>query len=71
LSEAVEASQCYFFENWWTKLKCPLFLKPLTTVVQENYQPFYPSEPFRIIHFTMRHPVRWGSTFSSNDLDLY
>ena len=24
LSEAVEASQCYFFENWWMKLKCPL-----------------------------------------------
>ena len=22
LSEAVEASLCYFFENWWMKLKC-------------------------------------------------
>jgi hypothetical protein len=20
--EAVEASLCYFFENWWMKLKC-------------------------------------------------
>ena len=39
------------------KLKCPLLLKPLATIVQENSQPFYPSEPFRIIHFTMRHPV--------------
>ena len=57
LSEAVEASRCYFFENWWMKLKCPLLLKPLATIVQENYQSFYPSEPFRIIHFTMRHPV--------------
>ena len=57
LSEAVEASRCHFFENWWMKLKCPLLLKPLATIVQENSQSFYPSEPFRIIHFTMRHPV--------------
>ena len=28
LLEAVEASWCYFFENWWMKLKCPLLLKP-------------------------------------------
>ena len=54
-SEAVEASWCYFFENWWMKLKCPLLLKPLATI--ENSQSFYPSEPFRIMHFTMRHPV--------------
>jgi hypothetical protein len=33
LSEAVEAIQCYFFENWWMKLKCPLLLKPLATIV--------------------------------------
>ena len=39
------------------KLKCPLLLKPLATIVQENYQPFYPSEPFRITHFKMGHPV--------------
>ena len=39
------------------KLKCPLLLKPLATIVQENSQSFYPSEPFRISHFTMRHPV--------------
>ena len=57
LSEAVEASWCYFLENWWMKLKYPLLLKPLATIVQENSQSFYPSEPFRISHFTMRHPV--------------
>ena len=57
LLEAVEASRCPFFENWWMKLKCPLLLKPLANLVQENSQSFYPSEPFRIIHFTMRHPV--------------
>ena len=57
LSEAVEASRCQLFENWWMKLKCPLLLKPLLTIVQENSQSFYPSESFRISHFTMRHPV--------------
>ena len=39
------------------KLKCPNLLKPLDTIIQENYQPFYPSEPFRITRFQMRHPV--------------
>ena len=57
LSEAAEASQCYFFENWLMKLKCPILLKPLDTMIQENYWSFYPSEPFRITRFTMRHPV--------------
>ena len=57
LLEAIEASRCYFFENWWMKLKCPLLLKPLATIVQKNSQSFYPSDPFRISHFTMRHPV--------------
>jgi hypothetical protein len=57
LSEAVEASRYHFFENWWMKLKCPPLLKPLPTIFQENFQSFYPSEPFRIYHFTMRHPV--------------
>ena len=42
------------------KLKCPLLLKPLATIVQENSQSFYPSEPFRISHVTMRHPVIGG-----------
>ena len=57
LSEAVEASPCYFFQNWLMKLKCPNLLKPLDTIIQENCQPFYPSEPFRILRFQMRHPV--------------
>ena len=39
------------------KLKCPILLKPLDTIIQENYHAFYPSEPFRITHFKMRHPV--------------
>ena len=49
-----------FFENWWMKLKCPILLKLLATIVQDNSQSFYPSEPFRIYHFTMRHPVVEG-----------
>ena len=57
LSEAVEASIFYFLKNWRMKLKCPILLKPLDTIIQENYQPFYPSEPFRITRFKMRHPV--------------
>ena len=57
LSEAVEASQCYLFENWLMKLKCPNLLKPLGTIILENYWSFYLSEPFRIIQFNMRHPV--------------
>ena len=57
LSEAVEDSRCYFFEKWLMKLKCPNLLKPLGTLIQENYRSFYPSEPLRIPRFNMRHPV--------------
>ena len=46
-----------FFQNWLMKLKGPSLLKPLDTIIQENYQTFYPSEPFRITRFQMRHPV--------------
>ena len=65
LSEAAEASQCYFFGNWLMKLKCPILLKPLDTMIQENYWPFYPSEPLRITRFTMRHPVDCLFSFDS------
>ena len=64
LLEAVEASQCYFFENWLMKLKCPILLKPLDTIIQENYHVFYHSEPFRITRFKMRHPVQWMNNYS-------
>ena len=57
LSEAVEASWCYFFKNWLMKLKCPNLLKPLDTIIQENCRSFYPSETFRIPRFNMKHPV--------------
>ena len=64
--EAVEASLCYFFENWWMKLKCPLLLKPLATIVQENSQSFYPSEPFRIIH---ARAVATASALTESELE--
>ena len=59
MSEAVEASWCYFFENWFMKLKFPNFLKPLGTIFQ-NYWSFYPSELIYFALFTMRHPVYDG-----------
>ena len=53
------------------KLNCPNLLNPLDTIIQENYQPFNPSEPFRITRFKMRHPVptsflkqKWGFSYN-------
>ena len=39
------------------KLKYPHLPKTLGTIIQENYWSFYPSEPFRMLHFEMRYPV--------------
>ena len=41
LSEAVEDSRCYFFENWFMKLKIYNLLKPLGTITQLNYWYIY------------------------------
>ena len=38
----------FFKSGWWNSN---------AQIIQENYQPFYPSEPFRITRFQMRHPV--------------
>ena len=57
LSEAVEDSRCYFFENWFMKLKIYNLLKPLGTITQQNYWSFYPSELIYFAFFTMRHTV--------------
>ena len=48
------------------KLKYPHLPKTLGTIIQENYWSFYPSEPFRMLHFEMRYPVctYLGKTFS-------
>ena len=61
LSEAVEASWCYFFENWFMTLKIYKLLKPLRTIIQQNYWSFYPSELIYFAFFTMRHPVGLGN----------
>ena len=55
--EAAEASQYYFFENRWKKLKCPHLLKPLGTQILNEYWSFYPSKAFSFDHFTLIHPV--------------
>ena len=57
-SEAVEASRCFFFENWLMKLKCPNLLRPLSRH-HISKKIINPSEPFSYIHFTMIHPVPW------------
>ena len=57
LMEAVEASRCYFLENWLMKLKCPHLLKPLGIKFEQNIDSFYPSEQFCFVHFNMIHPV--------------
>ena len=39
---------------------CWRLLRPANvtfSIIQENYQSFYPSEPFSLAHFKMRHPV--------------
>ena len=57
LSEVVEASPCYFFKNWLVTHKSPNLLKPLGTIIYQNSQFYYPSEPFSFHHFNVRHPV--------------
>ena len=41
------------------KLKIYNLLKPLGTIIQQNYWSFYPSELIYFAFFTMRHPVFW------------
>ena len=47
------------------KLKFPHLLKPLGTIIQQNYWFFYPSEPFSYDHFNMIHPVNVKRQYSS------
>ena len=51
----------YCFQNWFMKLKFPNLLKPLGTIIQQNYCCLYPSEVIYFAPFTMilRHPVLW------------
>ena len=48
---------CHLCKNWLMTLKCPLLLNMHSKKNQQNYWPFYPSEPFTFGHFNVRHPV--------------
>ena len=50
LWEAVEASQCYFFENWFIKLKCPTLLS-LEAASHCNSTKLLILLPLRVIYF--------------------
>ena len=54
---ALQANLCYFFKNWFKKLKWPNLLKRLGIIIKQNYWSAYPSEPIQKAHFNMRHPV--------------
>ena len=66
--EAVEASQCYFFENWLMKHKWVVLVTMQSEIYHQNYQSFYPSEPFTLDHIVMRHPVKDFGYTSKSDL---
>ena len=51
------ASRCYFFENWLMKHKWATLVTMQPEIYHQNSQSFYPSEPFKKNHVTMRHPV--------------
>ena len=55
--EAVEASQCSFFENWLMKHKWATLVTMQPEILHQNSQSVYPPEPFTLDHITMRHPV--------------
>ena len=57
LLEAVEASRCYFLENWLMKHKWATLVIMQSEIQHQKSQYFYPSEPFILDHSDMRHPV--------------
>ena len=57
LSEAVEASQCYFFENRLIKLKCPHLLKVLLSFLKLGSQLLLVIWNFKVCHIELEHPV--------------
>ena len=57
LSEAVEASQCYFFEKRLIKLKCPHLLKVLLSFLTLGSQIWLVIWDFKVCHIELEHPV--------------
>ena len=67
LSEAVEASLWPLYEIYGSKVKCTLLLNMPLKKNQQNHWSFYPSEPFTIAHFNVRHLVVDGGTDAITD----
>ena len=62
LSEAVEASRRYFFENKLIKLKCPHLLKVLLPFIKLGIQLLLVIWDFKVCHIELEHPVEAKST---------
>ena len=59
LSEAVEDSWCYFFENWFMKLKIYDLLKPLSAITQQIIDLFTPQTWFTL-YSSLWDTLNWG-----------
>jgi hypothetical protein len=57
LSEAVEASLCYFFKKRMMKHKNQNLLMPLGTIIHQNSYFYNPFIAIFFHHFNMKHPV--------------
>ena len=57
LSEAVEASQSYFFLNRLIKLKCPHLLNVLLPFFKLGSQLLLAILDFKVCHIELKHPV--------------
>ena len=53
----IEASFCYFFENWLQISKCHNLRDLKNTIYAWNHQYWCLLEPIYFIHFNVRHPV--------------
>ena len=72
LSEAVEASWCYFFENWLIKTKCHNLLNRPPKRWNWKSQSVHLSEPIYFVHFNVRHPVfqlKYGLLLNHKTID--
>ena len=66
LSEAVEASRCYFFKNRLKKLKCPNFLKPLAAIIQKKIDPRFSKEKEKLTR-TLAERISLGTRSKDKD----
>ena len=72
LSEAVEASQCYFFEISFIKLKCPNQKKNvLLAFLKLEGQFKLAILDFKVCHFDLKHPVGQNNFGNKIPFPLY